>query len=257
MKTSEVKAALRARFCGPEWALFFEVADATGARHRRWADAVAINLFPSRGLEIHGFEVKVSRSDWLRELKNPEKSVPVQQYCDRWWIVAPAATIAPGELPPTWGQFEAQAAGKIRQIVAAPKLTAKPVTREFVAAMLRRASELDAGEVGAAVAAEVARQREGDESRINREIEYRTRHYAELKKSVEEIERITGVTINSWNDEHIGRAVRAVMQLGVCQTYGGVKDLRARVERLLKHCDEAIDIFKESEPAASAVRNAE
>ncbi|RDU99172.1 hypothetical protein [Trinickia dinghuensis] len=243
MKTCDVKAALRARFCGPEWAMFFEVADATGARQRRWADAIAINLFPSRGLEIHGFEIKVSRSDWLRELKNPEKSAPVQQYCDRWWIVAPAATIAPGELPPTWGHFEAQAAGKIRQIVAAPKLTSKPVTREFVAAMLRRASELDAGEVGAAVAAEVTRQREGDESRINREIEFRTRHYAELKKSVEEIEGITGVKINSWNDEHIGRAVRAVMQLGVCQTYGGVKDLRAHAERLLKNCDEALEIF--------------
>lgn len=247
MKTHDVKAALRARFCGPEWALFFEVADATGARHNRWADAVAINLFPSRGLEIHGFEVKVSRSDWLRELKNPEKSVPVQQYCDRWWIIAPAGIIAAGELPPTWGYFEAQAGGKLRQTVAAPRLSSKPVTREFVAAMLRRASEVDACEVGAAVAIEVERQREGDQKRIQQEIEFRTRRYEELKKSVEEIERITGVQIHSWNAEHIGRAVRAVMQLGVVQTYGGVKDLRAQAERLLKHCDEAIEIFGEIE----------
>lgn len=252
MKTSDVNAALRARFCGPEWALFFEVADATGARHRRWADAIAINLFPSRGLEIHGFEVKVSRSDWLRELRNPEKSVPVQQYCDRWWIVAPAATIASGELPSTWGQFEALTGGKIRQIVAAPKLTSKPVTREFVAAMLRRASELDAGEVGAAVALEVERLRQGDQKRIQQEIESRSRRYEELKQAVEEIEKISGVKINAWNDEHIGRAVRAVMQLGVCQTYGGVKDLRTQAERLLKNCNEAIDIFKEGDPKERA-----
>jgi len=32
-----------------------------------------MDLWPSGGLEIHGHEVKVSRSDWLRELKEPEK----------------------------------------------------------------------------------------------------------------------------------------------------------------------------------------
>lgn len=177
--------------------------------------------------------------------------MPVQQYCDRWWIIAPAAVIADGELPPTWGYYEALPSGKLRQIVAAPKLTSKPVTRTFVAAMLRRASELDAGEVGAAVALEVERLREGDQKRIQQEIEFRTRHYAELKKSVEEIESITGVKINAWSDEHIGRAVRAVMQLGVLQTYGGVKDLRTQAERLLKHCDEAISIFEQPEAQES------
>ena len=56
----------------------------------RYADAVAMNLFPSRGLALHGFEIKVSKSDFKSEIENPEKSVPVQQYCDHWWIVAPA-----------------------------------------------------------------------------------------------------------------------------------------------------------------------
>ncbi len=65
-----------------------------------------MNLYPSRGLEINGFEVKGSRQDWIKELKSPEKSAPVQRFCDRWWIVAPAGIIQPGELPPTWGQFE-------------------------------------------------------------------------------------------------------------------------------------------------------
>ncbi|MFP4904142.1 hypothetical protein ACLFKT_34515, partial [Paraburkholderia sp. BR14261] len=208
MKTHDVRAALRARFCAPEWALFFEVGDATGGRHNRWADAVAMNLYPSRGLETHGFEIKVSRSDWLRELKNPEKSAPVQQYCDRWWIICPPAVIAPGELPPTWGHYEIQTANKIRQVAAAPKLTAQPVTRNFVAAMLRRASEVDEGLVEAAVAAEVLRLREGDEKRIAREIASKTSHATELHEQIEAIERASGVKISRWgNSELIGRAV--------------------------------------------------
>jgi hypothetical protein len=243
MKTPDIKAALRARFCAPEWALFFEVADATGAHQRRWADAVAINLFPSRGLEIHGFELKASRSDWVRELKNPEKSAPVQRYCDRWWIVAPAGVIAEGELPPTWGHFEAKPGGTLRQSVAAPKLEAQPVTRDFVAAMLRRASAADEDIVRSAVATEIKRLRQSDEQRIVREIEFRTRRASELTKAVEEVERVSGVKIESWNAEHVGRAVHAVMTAGVLSTYGSLDGLRRQAESILKHCDEALSLF--------------
>lgn len=59
MRTPEVKSLLRARFCSPEWAIFFEVGDGTGSAQRRWADAVAMNMYPSRGLEI---QVSKSRS---------------------------------------------------------------------------------------------------------------------------------------------------------------------------------------------------
>lgn len=244
MKTPDVSAALRARFCGPEWALFFEVGDATGGRHNRWADAVAINLYPSRGLEINGFEIKVSRSDWLRELKNPEKSAPVQRYCDRWWIVCPPAVIAPGELPPTWGQYEIRPGGKIQQIIAAPKLAAQPVTRDFVAAMLRRASEVDESLVNAAVGVEIERLRAGDEKRIAREIESRTSRSTELAETIAKIERVSGIKITAWSDsEEIGRAVKAVMASGALKTYSGVGALREQAKRIVAHCDEALAIF--------------
>lgn len=253
MKTHDVSAALRARFCGPEWALFFEVGDATGGRHNRWADAVAINLYPSRGLEINGFEIKVSRGDWLRELKNPEKSAPVQRYCDRWWIVCPPAVIAPGELPPTWGHYEIQPGGKIRQVVAAPKLTAQPVTRDFVAAMLRRASEVDSGLVEAAVNVEIKRLRDSDEKRIAREIELRTSHTTELKARIDEIESVSGVQINRWcNSEEIGKAVRVVMTSGVLKTYGGVHALREHADRIIKQCDEALALFPAEDAATTS-----
>ncbi len=62
---------------------FYDNTPGSFAYHRA-ADAVAMDLWPSKGLEIHGHEVKVSRSDWLSELKQPEKCEPVKRYCDRW-----------------------------------------------------------------------------------------------------------------------------------------------------------------------------
>lgn len=70
----------------------------------RTADALAIDTWQSKGMELHGFEVKCTRSDWLTELKQPEKSAPFRDVCDRWWLViADAAMVKPGELPDGWG----------------------------------------------------------------------------------------------------------------------------------------------------------
>lgn len=254
MRTPEIKAALRARFCAPEWALFFEVADGTGTRQSRWADAVAMNLYPSRGLEISGFEVKASRSDWTRELKNPEKSAPVQQYCDRWWIIAPAGIIQPGELPPTWGQYEAQPGGKLRQVVAAPKLDAKPVTRDFIAAVLRRASSADEDMIEEIVRTRVDAARSDDRKSIERELENRTRHYKELETRVAEIERISGVKIDRWgNSEEIGHAVRAVISAGVMKSYGGIRGIRNTAASVLKDLDAALLLFPAGTESAGIV----
>ena len=218
----------------------FEVGDATGTRQTRWADAVAMNLYPSRGLEIHGFEVKASRSDWLSELRNPAKSAPVQQYCDRWWIVAPPGVVADGELPPTWGLLEAKV-GKLRQVCAAPKLEAKPVTGAFVAAMLRRAGEADAAEVEALVQKRVTEIRENDEKHIQRQIEYRTAAAKRIEDRIAKIKEITGVDLDHWcHEEELGRAVKMVLDSGVMSAYGGIAALHRLAEKFAKDCAEAM-----------------
>lgn len=61
--------------------------------------------------DIHGFEVKVSRADWLREKHTHDeefpaawKSYPWGRYCTHWWLVVPHKDIVqPGELPEGWG----------------------------------------------------------------------------------------------------------------------------------------------------------
>ncbi|WP_439030247.1 hypothetical protein [Gordonia terrae] len=72
----------------------------------RTADALAIDTWISKGMELHGFEVKCSRSDWLAELKQPEKSEAFRRICDRWWLVtSDPAIVKPGELPDGWGHM--------------------------------------------------------------------------------------------------------------------------------------------------------
>jgi hypothetical protein len=71
---------------------------------RRTADFVAMDLWPSKGFALHGHEVKVSRSDWLGELRQPEKSAEFIPYMTYWWIVAGHNDIVrKDELPPGWG----------------------------------------------------------------------------------------------------------------------------------------------------------
>ena len=65
---------LTKRFPPGQYALLKEVRDAAGFHARNSADGIAMNLWPSRGLELNGLEIKSGRGDWLKEYKNPQKA---------------------------------------------------------------------------------------------------------------------------------------------------------------------------------------
>lgn len=101
------------------------------------ADAVIIGNWPSSDYEVHGFEIKVSRADWLNELKKPDKATAVKQYCHRWYLlIASASMVKDGELPDDWGLIVPYGNG-LRIIKKAPLLQPKPLEVSFVAALLR------------------------------------------------------------------------------------------------------------------------
>ncbi len=52
---------------------------------------------------IHGFEVKVSRSDWLTELADPTKAEAWAQHCHYFWLIAADKSIVRNDLPEGWG----------------------------------------------------------------------------------------------------------------------------------------------------------
>jgi hypothetical protein len=89
------------------------------------------------GYAIHGHEVKVSRGDWLTELRDPSKAQAFKRYVDYWWLAVTDKNIVRGdELPEGWGLL-ALVGGKMRQIIRAPRLTPEPMPRELFASLLR------------------------------------------------------------------------------------------------------------------------
>lgn len=189
---------LTKRYPPPEWAFFPQARDATGAGSGRTADGVAMNLWPSRGMEVHGFEIKVHRGDWLSELRNPVKSVSVQQYCDRWYlVVSNESVIGNAELPPTWGMMVANG-GHLNCTVEAPKLTPEPLDRLFIASLLRNACAVPTDSEMRKQAIEEAKKHASYE--LDR-----------LREAVQKFEEASGVKLDAWNSGDIGRAVRVVM----------------------------------------------
>lgn len=220
MKTADVKAALRAKYKTTEYALMWEVGNTTGASVRRHADAVVMNLWPSRGLLIEGIEIKVSRSDWRRELDNPEKAEAIAKYCDLWWVVAPKGIVQPHEIPAMWGYMEVSDKGAIRVVKQAPKKDPEPLSRGFVAAMLRRSSEADASEVHALVERQIAAERERINKQIEDGIQRRTQSFAKLEAKLAKLKEAGIDLMNQWesSDEIIaayklGKSLRSTYAL--------------------------------------------
>jgi len=136
----DIVAALHKRFPAPEYVAFQEVANGTGANARRWIDVLVMAIWPSRGLQVIGIEIKVSKADWKRELADPRKADAIGKYCDQWWIAAPPSIVDPETLPLNWGLMELGPRG-FKTIKKAPKLKPEPLNKGFVASILRSAQE--------------------------------------------------------------------------------------------------------------------
>ena len=143
MGAGRVYDAIVAAHPAPEWAVISEVSDATGGRASRRADALAMNLWPSRGLEIRGFEIKVSRSDLKRELVDPSKADAVGAFCHTWALATPVGLVrAEDNAPACWGLFEVDEKGAgvwKRQPTMRPADEVKAPSRLFTAAIARAA----------------------------------------------------------------------------------------------------------------------
>lgn len=219
MKT-EVYARLKSRFPSDQFALLDEVRDAAGFGASNSIDALAIGLWPSRGHEVHGIEIKSNRGDWLRELKNPKKQETIFQYCDRFWLLATDEFVVKDikEIPASWGYMLIKGE-KIFVKKEAPALKPKDLTRSFIGAVLKRAtsrlihpSEID-GKIRLAVDNAV-RAASGENTRMKNE-------YENLKNHIQAIEKETGFSIydfsNYWRScerdpVRIGNAINVVLK---------------------------------------------
>lgn len=229
---------------GPAWAFVPGVRNAAGFDANRTADAIAMSLWPSRGLELHGFEIKCSRSDWVRELKNPAKAELFMTLVDRWWlVVADAKIVQPGELPDTWGLLAARG-GKLVQIQEAKKISIgepifTPSGRSFLAALLRSAARTHdhtPAEVQEAITAALERERKSHALTL----EHKDETIALLKGRLDKFKETFGVGLGDDSDmwrhggkpaSEVGAALRLVLD--------GEADIERYEKRLAYILDQA------------------
>ena len=248
MNGSEIMLALRARFAAPEFAFFSELSSGTGTHHRRTADAVAMNTWPSRGLEFIGFEIKVHRSDWLRELEQPEKAEEIASRCDRWYVVvSDDGIVRPGELPPTWGLMVPRGKGLV-VTKEAPKLEPKEWGRPFVAALLRRAATSSATATDLATA-ELAGYEKGHFAGVEetkRDRDYNQKEFEELRERVAEFDAATGLSFRYlYNIKTKGAGIKAFLDASPAVLLGGLVGNRNILTRLAERTTEAIQALEQ------------
>jgi hypothetical protein len=92
-----------------EWIFLRELRVATGRRNGgvQRLDAFALNCFHHQAMKRICYEVKVSRADFLGEMKNPVKRRAGMRYSNEFYFVTPGGLIDVTELPVECGLIEA------------------------------------------------------------------------------------------------------------------------------------------------------
>ncbi len=210
---------LSQRYAPPGWAFFPEFRSATGAGNERYADAIAVSLFPSRGLEIYGFEVKVSRSDLKSEIDDPKKADAIGKFCSCWYLVISDETITKGlEIPKNWGILKPR--GDALHLAKTAVRVEKPAqpTIQLVASLARRVADehfVPKKDVDKRIQDAVQTQRARDLKYQQDTETYTVKHLREenerLLARIKTFEEASGVKLDHWNNKDIGEAVKATL----------------------------------------------
>lgn len=92
-----------------EWLFFRELRAGTGRRNggAQRLDAFALNCLPHLAMKRVCYEVKVSRADFLLELRTPLKRRVGMRYSNEFYFLTPSGLVDPGEIPAECGLVEA------------------------------------------------------------------------------------------------------------------------------------------------------
>mgnify|MGYP001589020425 CR=1 FL=1 len=237
--------ALQRRYAPPSYAVLPHVRNGTGfARDPRTADALVMGIWPSRGLELWGVEIKVNRADAMAELKNPAKADAIAQYCDRWYLaVSDAAVIAGLDVPEIWGLLMLKN-GQLRCTRDAGRLKAKAVDRVFLAAIVRKVHEAVHPDSEATRIREQARQ-EGLAAGKADAHEKARAEFKDLSDAVRMFEKESGIRIaDPWRMGDVGRAVKVLQDFSPHQLTERLQGLSDTARFLHESADRALKAFQ-------------
>ncbi|TDD97596.1 hypothetical protein [Actinomadura rubrisoli] len=125
------------------------VTEVTAPGSNRSCDLLRVGMWQSRGLGIGVHELKVSRSDWLRELDDPGKADAWWRFCSRFWVVAMPGVVNASELPEGWGlMLPPNRANGRRFRPVVPAASREPeVSLPLLVEILRRADNIRVAEM--------------------------------------------------------------------------------------------------------------
>ncbi len=106
VKTAEIIEVLRARHRSELFFAELRAGAGYGGVAERRIDAWALHPHPSRSNCRTAYEVKVSRGDFLKELKDPKKRKAALLFSNEFYFAAPKGLITPGEIPAEAGLIE-------------------------------------------------------------------------------------------------------------------------------------------------------
>jgi len=252
-----VMAALAKRYAPPSWALLSQLGSGTGWARGRYADAVALGLWPSRGIDLHGFEVKVHRGDWLRELKKPEKADEIAVYCDFWWLVVGAPDVvdlARDPIPTTWGVLELDGRGLVQRRKAERNAGVVAIDKPLVAAIFRRASEdmMPRSSIHAALDEKWDEGRKAGRSEAEGDRDNSAVDASALRTAVAEFEAASGVKINGYAGRMTGERFRAAEKLNAVRTMYQLERARQSLAEALDRIEAARVAVVEVDPSTDA-----
>jgi hypothetical protein len=216
----------------------FDVPNVVGMSQSRRCDAVAIGMWKRSGYLIHGFEVKVSRSDWLREVKDTTKADPFMSQVDRWWLVTGDIDIArSAEIPEYWGWANASKTGLRVQRPPKPLNTEpQPETmrRAWAFALIQRAlvrSNEQLERHRNEIEKQVTQRLEEDYARRSKD--HWQRNFEKLQEQVQEFEAASGMALTDWKLGSVGN-VGKLAKLIRNWNFTGYKNVAATLKRQIE-----------------------
>lgn len=243
LTTQQVIKRLASKFPSPQYGFLTQIRNGTGGLYGGTADAMAMSVWPSRGLELYGFEVKVSRTDWLKEWKKPEKAENFAGYMHYWYLVVGNEDIVKAEeLPATWGLIVPSGNG-LKITKQAPKNEhIVPIDYVLMGGIFRNVAEQ-------CVAKETLQDRFDEQFERGKEWQQRyvkeaERELGELKTALADFHKASGIQISQWgNNGDLGKAVRAVLD-------GKDKKYQEKISKMLERAQNLVK-FLEGEAGIS------
>jgi hypothetical protein len=144
MKAVDIVALLKKKYKHEVgWLFITELRRSPGWIEERTIDVFVLHQWPSEGFKRIAYEIKISNSDFKREIKQPQKRKSFRDLSNEFYFIAPEGIIDPDKVPTDCGLIEVTPEGKLIKKIDSPWFESNP-DWNIVASLVKRALEMEA-----------------------------------------------------------------------------------------------------------------